>query len=170
MITSSCSPIIWLSSTVPRYQSYLNTRMASSSSSLTDEKSAIKQTFLPNEQSEQPTYTPRPMPFYRAHRTFLLVLIIFLPLCLLVKHFGISPAKAVMYMTADTDAAVVRHPHSPNSQISIFSHSNQSTLVPLEAHIMSKCPDARDCLRDLVVPAMEKISDHVNFRLSFIGT
>lgn len=75
-----------------------------------------------------------------------------------------------MYKTADTDAAVVRHPHSPNSQVSIFSHSNQPTRVPLEAHIMSKCPDARDCLRDLVVPAMEKISDHVDFRLSFIGT
>ena len=139
-------------------------------SSLTDEKSALKQTFLPIEQSEQPTYTPRPIPFYRAHRTFLLVLIIFLPMCLLIKHFGISPAEAVMYMTADTDAAVVRHPHSPNSQASIFSHSYQSTRVPLEAHIMSKCPDARDCLRDLVVPAMEKISDHVDFRLSFIGT
>ena len=45
-----------------------------------------------------------------------------------------------------------------------------SALVPLEAHVMSKCPDARDCLRDLVVPAMEKIVDKVNFRLSFIGT
>ncbi|MCJ1378543.1 hypothetical protein MMC17_001642 [Xylographa soralifera] len=44
------------------------------------------------------------------------------------------------------------------------------TRVPLEAHIMSKCPDARDCLRDLVVPAMEKIVDKVDFRLSFIGS
>jgi hypothetical protein len=41
--------------------------------------------------------------------------------------------------------------------------------IPLEAHIMSKCPDARDCLRDLVVPAMEKIEKKVDFRLSFIG-
>lgn len=45
-----------------------------------------------------------------------------------------------------------------------------SDLVPLEAHIMSKCPDARDCLRDMIVPAMERISDKVDFRLSFIGT
>ena len=45
-----------------------------------------------------------------------------------------------------------------------------SALVPLEAHVMSKCPDARDCLRDLVVPAMEKAADKVDFRLSFIGT
>lgn len=42
--------------------------------------------------------------------------------------------------------------------------------VPLEAHIMSKCPDARDCLHDLVLPAMVNISDYVDFKLSFIGT
>ncbi|KAI4094003.1 MAG: hypothetical protein LQ344_002448 [Seirophora lacunosa] len=35
---------------------------------------------------------------------------------------------------------------------------------------MSKCPDARDCLRDLVVPAMEDVVDKVNFTLSFIGS
>lgn len=43
-------------------------------------------------------------------------------------------------------------------------------LVPLEAHIMSKCPDAKDCLRDLVLPTMQKVHDKVNFTLSFIGT
>ncbi|KAK4693742.1 hypothetical protein P7C71_g3709, partial [Lecanoromycetidae sp. Uapishka_2] len=47
--------------------------------------------------------------------------------------------------------------------------ANQSNLVPLEAHIMSKCPDAKTCLRDLVTPAMEKIADKVAFRLSYIG-
>src|ERR1700712_3562384 len=26
--------------------------------------------------------------------------------------------------------------------------------VPLEIHVMSKCPDARDCLRELIVPTM----------------
>lgn len=46
---------------------------------------------------------------------------------------------------------------------------NSSKKVPLEAHIMSKCPDARDCLQQLVVPAMEQISDRVNFDLSFIA-
>jgi hypothetical protein len=34
---------------------------------------------------------------------------------------------------------------------------------------MSKCPDAKACLQELVVPAMEKISDKVDFNLSFIG-
>lgn len=52
----------------------------------------------------------------------------------------------------------------------VFQDFNGSALVPLEAHIMSKCPDARDCLHDLIVPAMERISDKVDFRLSFIGT
>ena len=47
--------------------------------------------------------------------------------------------------------------------------SRNVTRVPLEAHIMSKCPDARDCLRDFVVPAMETVADLVDFRLSFIG-
>ncbi|KAF9872275.1 gamma interferon inducible lysosomal thiol reductase [Colletotrichum karsti] len=46
----------------------------------------------------------------------------------------------------------------------------ENKLVPLEAHIMSKCPDARDCLRDLVLPTMMKAQDKVNFTLSYIGT
>lgn len=41
--------------------------------------------------------------------------------------------------------------------------------VALEAHIMSKCPDARDCLQQLVVPTMEQVSDKVNFTISYIG-
>lgn len=41
--------------------------------------------------------------------------------------------------------------------------------VLLEAHVMSKCPDARDCLQKLVVPAMEQISDKVDFGLAFIA-
>jgi len=41
--------------------------------------------------------------------------------------------------------------------------------VALEAHIMSKCPDARDCLQQLVVPTMQQISDKVDFKISFIG-
>lgn len=41
--------------------------------------------------------------------------------------------------------------------------------VPLEAHVMSKCPDAQACLQKLVVPTMEHISDKVDFELSFIA-
>ena len=42
--------------------------------------------------------------------------------------------------------------------------------IPLEVHIMSKCPDSRDCLRDLVLPAMQNVSNEVDFKLSYIGT
>lgn len=41
--------------------------------------------------------------------------------------------------------------------------------VPLEAHIMSKCPDAKDCLHDLILPAMQRVQDKVDFKLSYIG-
>ena len=47
--------------------------------------------------------------------------------------------------------------------------STEKNLVPLEAHIMSKCPDAKDCLQKLVVPSMAEISEKVNFTLSYIG-
>ena len=40
---------------------------------------------------------------------------------------------------------------------SSLSSSTTGSGVELEAFIMSKCPDARDCLRDLVVPAMEEV-------------
>lgn len=43
-------------------------------------------------------------------------------------------------------------------------------LVPLEAHIISKCPDTRDCLRELLLPAMIQVHDKVDFRLTYIGT
>jgi len=35
---------------------------------------------------------------------------------------------------------------------------------------MSKCPDALDCLQQLLVPAMSYTSSKVNFTLSYIGT
>ncbi|PMD62953.1 uncharacterized protein K444DRAFT_558334 [Hyaloscypha bicolor E] len=48
--------------------------------------------------------------------------------------------------------------------------NQERALVPLEAHIMSKCPDAKDCLRMMVLPTMQRVIDKVNFTLSFIGT
>ncbi|KAE8385956.1 hypothetical protein BDV23DRAFT_164112 [Aspergillus alliaceus] len=45
-----------------------------------------------------------------------------------------------------------------------------SNKVPFEAHIMSKCPDAQDCLQQLVVPVMERISEKIDFELSFIAS
>lgn len=41
--------------------------------------------------------------------------------------------------------------------------------VPLEIHIMSKCPDAQDCLEMMVAPAVAEVAGMVDFRMSFIG-
>jgi len=49
-------------------------------------------------------------------------------------------------------------------------HDEADTKVPVDVHIMSKCPDARDCLKKLVLPAMANVSDKVDFRLSMIGS
>jgi hypothetical protein len=49
-------------------------------------------------------------------------------------------------------------------------HDETDTKVPVDVHIMSKCPDARDCLKKLVLPAMANVSDKVDFRLSMIGS
>ncbi len=94
----------------------------------------------------------------RARRALLILLTIALPLYLLGKYFGFS-----------TSSPEGSNRYSHHASYTQTAKMNQSALVPLEAHIMSQCPDARDCLRDLVVPAMERVSDHVNFKLSFIG-
>lgn len=57
----------------------------------------------------------------------------------------------------------------PADETKTKQETEGKTLVPLEAHIMSKCPDARDCLEMMVVPAMTRVKDMVDFRLSFIG-
>ncbi|KAL1643664.1 hypothetical protein SLS58_004679 [Diplodia intermedia] len=45
----------------------------------------------------------------------------------------------------------------------------EAKKVPLEAHIMSKCPDALDCLQLLILPTMVEIADRIDFTLSYIG-
>lgn len=59
---------------------------------------------------------------------------------------------------------------SKDSSLSAQTSFATKDLVPLEAHIMSKCPDARDCLRDMILPVMMRVNSKVNFTLSFIGT
>lgn len=69
--------------------------------------------------------------------------------------------------------AEVQEEHDSYSQLGRFASDAHQTLeqtkIPLEAHIMSKCPDAQACLQKLVLPAMERISDKVDFKLSFIA-
>lgn len=117
----------------------------------TDEKRAQQDQSMPNPPSSR----------LRRVLITLLILAIALPFGLLGKYFGFSAISA-------THSA--RHPHYlslVNAQGN--SKMNQTEIVPLEVHIMSKCPDARDCLRDLIVPTMERVSDKVDFKLSFIG-
>lgn len=56
-------------------------------------------------------------------------------------------------------------PHRPD----VLEEAGDGNKVPLEIHVMSKCPDARDCLRQLVVPTMVQVSEKVNLTMSFIG-
>lgn len=96
-------------------------------------------------------------------RRVLLILPLVLLTWLLVSHISIDGSDLA-------GAAMIKRPAYHNAaHNSQGAKVNNATLVPLEAHIMSKCPDARDCLRDLVVPAMEKVVDMVDFNLSYIG-
>ncbi|KAK9435108.1 Gamma interferon inducible lysosomal thiol reductase GILT [Metarhizium brunneum] len=51
-----------------------------------------------------------------------------------------------------------------------FAGPGIAHLVPLEAHIISKCPDTRDALRELILPVMQRVYDKVDFKLNYIGT
>ncbi|RKF53885.1 putative gamma interferon inducible lysosomal thiol reductase [Erysiphe neolycopersici] len=61
------------------------------------------------------------------------------------------------------------HRNSRIRPLSVTGSSTHENLVPLEAHIMSKCPDAQDCLELMIIPTMERISEKINFTLSYIG-
>ncbi|KAJ9136499.1 Gamma interferon inducible lysosomal thiol reductase [Pleurostoma richardsiae] len=65
---------------------------------------------------------------------------------------------------------IIREDEAVQGKIQYSEPHANDRLVPLEAHIMSKCPDARDCLREMVLPVMQRVHSKVNFTLSFIGT
>jgi hypothetical protein len=64
---------------------------------------------------------------------------------------------------------VTNHHYCPGKGLRTVYESENITKVPFEAHIMSKCPDAKDCLGTLVVESMSQVSDKVDFTLSYIG-
>ena len=95
----------------------------------------------------------------------------------LPSRLGVYTAAIIFAFLIVTYALPVQLPrfrpqHHPETIItqSTTVKTNLTGLVPLEAHIMSKCPDAKTCLEELVVPAMEQVVDIVNFRLSYIGS
>ena len=82
----------------------------------------------------------------------------------------------VLYDRFSSFRLPIRTYHEALAPLTVIESNRTSELaetyhrpVALEAHIMSKCPDARDCLTNLVVPTMEKVNSIVDFQLSFIG-
>ncbi|KAL7628818.1 hypothetical protein AAE478_000333 [Parahypoxylon ruwenzoriense] len=98
----------------------------------------------------------------RRHRPLLIVAII---ATVLYAFYSIQPISSYARLFVQKHSQLDSYSTKPNE----FA-LEAGELVPLEAHIMSKCPDARDCLRDLVLPAMMRVNEKVNFTLSYIGT
>ncbi|RDA90468.1 hypothetical protein CP533_3952, partial [Ophiocordyceps camponoti-saundersi (nom. inval.)] len=67
-------------------------------------------------------------------------------------------------------SALSRRPPSWTRSFGTKPVAGKSKLVPLEAHIISKCPDTRDAMRELILPVMQQVADKVDFRLNYIGT
>ncbi|KIY01736.1 uncharacterized protein Z520_01874 [Fonsecaea multimorphosa CBS 102226] len=68
---------------------------------------------------------------------------------------------------------VCHHHYNPTlsrTSSNVADNEPSGNKVPLEIHVMSKCPDARDCLRQLIVPTMIQVNEKVNFTMSFIGS
>ncbi|KAF2672318.1 hypothetical protein BT63DRAFT_369913 [Microthyrium microscopicum] len=88
---------------------------------------------------------------------------------LLARHIPASNADTYLDSTHQTP---IQAPDLPKKQDTLPEPGffTLSAPVQLEAHIMSKCPDARDCILDQVVPAMSQLDPKiVNFTLSYIG-
>jgi len=88
------------------------------------------------------------------------------------RNYGFKHAADLRTLGEDISEGwqVVDVEGAGNAKGGIQGEGKAGRLVPLEAHIMSKCPDARDCLQKLVLPTMQRVSEKVNFTLSFIGT
>ncbi|KAI1376225.1 hypothetical protein F4677DRAFT_445479 [Hypoxylon crocopeplum] len=97
----------------------------------------------------------------RRHRPLMIIALVGIVLYALYNIHAVS-SYAVLFVPESSS-------YSPSTDVD-QSTSIARDLVPLEAHIMSKCPDAKDCLKEMVLPAMMRVSDKVNFTLSYIGT
>ena len=90
----------------------------------------------------------------------------------LIKHVLPAILTVLALFTLFRSAFVCNHHYAPSGHdaaVSKIIDEADQPKVELEAHGMSRCPDFRDCLRDLIVPTMIKVSDKINFTLSFIG-
>ncbi|KAI0160391.1 hypothetical protein GGR57DRAFT_499800 [Xylariaceae sp. FL1272] len=115
----------------------------------------------------------------RRHRPFFVVLLLaasFYALYTSGLLSAYSTSLPTSFPLADIDFAFGPDASTPNvpggsGSVDFDAAPTQARQrVPLEAHIMSKCPDAKDCLKEMILPAMIRVVDKVNFTLSYIGT
>ena len=124
------------------------------------EKSYGRKSPLPLYQKKQDTSFSAPLERSRLRSRLVVYIIAFISAFLIITY-GMPIQLSGYYPQASPETIMTQ---------STDAKSNQTALVPLEAHIMSKCPDAKTCLEKLVVPAMEQVVDLVDFRLSYIGS
>ncbi|CUS14266.1 unnamed protein product [Tuber aestivum] len=95
--------------------------------------------------------------------------------CVAILFIFVVSVLYPSYIAIPAPGALASYLHYPPSHGADKQHSLGApslaggTKVPLEIHIMSKCPDARDCLERLIAPALEEIESLVDFQMSFIG-
>ncbi|KAI1264181.1 hypothetical protein F5Y18DRAFT_86703 [Xylariaceae sp. FL1019] len=115
----------------------------------------------------------------RRHRPFFVVLLLVASFYALYSSGLLSAYSTTLptsYPSADSASASgpdALEPNVPGRSESVdldVEPTEARQRVPLEAHIMSKCPDAKDCLKEMILPAMIRVVDKVNFTLSYIGT
>ncbi|PGH34237.1 hypothetical protein GX50_02914 [[Emmonsia] crescens] len=117
-----------------------------------------------------PPYSHRDRKILRLfRRLFLLICLSLITYALIHKsHFPYGYIDNVKQASGTVDlASSIRANNHNNDALVVVDNSNR---VHLEAHIMSKCPDAKYCLEELIVPTMVQMHDKVDFRLSFIGS
>ncbi|KAI3323438.1 hypothetical protein HD806DRAFT_522613 [Xylariaceae sp. AK1471] len=104
----------------------------------------------------------------RRYRPFLLLLLIAITVYG-VYAFDLFSYYASAPPTPQPDVVFISDSSNVSDTVEHSVPAQTRELVPLEAHIISKCPDTRDCLRELLLPAMIRVHDKVNFTLTYIG-
>ncbi|KAI1203099.1 hypothetical protein F5X97DRAFT_158050 [Nemania serpens] len=109
----------------------------------------------------------------RRHRPLIWLLLIALTTYGLYAFGLFSFTSRSLSLSHHAESEIVRISDSPtvgDVAASAVPTVASRELVPLEAHVISKCPDTRDCLRELLLPTMIRAYDKVNFTLTYIGT
>ncbi|KAI1823617.1 hypothetical protein F4861DRAFT_539830 [Xylaria intraflava] len=105
----------------------------------------------------------------RRHRPILFLLLSVITIYGLYSY-GLIPSLTSALSTPRTQQAKVPNTAAVSNLADQDVSSGSRELVPLEAHVISKCPDTRDCLKELLLPAIIQVHNKVNFTLTYIGT